>query len=175
MNWLQRLFRVRRMEQELDCELRFHFDSQVADKMRDGQSEAEARRTTRLGVWRHGADQGAVPRKPRHALARIHRAGSPLWRSHSHSVAGLFGYCHRGAGARHRRQYARLQPLQPHCTAIDSGATIRRSLVSFERRSPENITPAIPWTSIVFYRDNAKSLSAVMATLDGAPHGVGSR
>src|SRR4051794_37987609 len=48
MNWLQRLFQVRRMEQELDAELRFHFDSQVADKVRAGQSEAEARRATRL-------------------------------------------------------------------------------------------------------------------------------
>jgi len=36
MNWLQRLFRTRRMEQQLDSELRFHFEAQVADKVRDG-------------------------------------------------------------------------------------------------------------------------------------------
>ena len=48
MNWLQRLFRTRRIEQQLDSELRFHFEAQVADKIRDGLTEAEARRTTRL-------------------------------------------------------------------------------------------------------------------------------
>jgi len=29
-----------------------------------------------------------------------------------------------------------------------------QSLANFERRSPENIQPGIPWNSIVFYRDN---------------------
>jgi predicted permease len=36
------------MEIELDKELRFHFESQVADKVRSGISESEARRLTRL-------------------------------------------------------------------------------------------------------------------------------
>ena len=48
MSWLQRLLRTRRMEKELDSELRFHFESQVADKMAGGLPEAEARRATRL-------------------------------------------------------------------------------------------------------------------------------
>ena len=48
MSWLQRLFARKRMEIELDKELRFHFESQVADKVRSGISESEARRLTRL-------------------------------------------------------------------------------------------------------------------------------
>jgi predicted permease len=36
------------MELDLDKELRFHFESQVADKVRSGVSESEARRLTRL-------------------------------------------------------------------------------------------------------------------------------
>jgi predicted permease len=48
MSWLQRLFARRRMERDLDKELQFHFESQVADKMRSGISEIEARRLTRL-------------------------------------------------------------------------------------------------------------------------------
>jgi hypothetical protein len=48
MNWLQRLFARKRMEIELDRELRFHFEAQVADKVRAGVSESEARRLTRL-------------------------------------------------------------------------------------------------------------------------------
>lgn len=48
MNWLQRLFTGRRMEKELDSELRFHIEQQVADKVRAGMTEDEARRTTRI-------------------------------------------------------------------------------------------------------------------------------
>jgi macrolide transport system ATP-binding/permease protein len=48
MSWLQRLFSRGRMERDLDKELRFHFESQVADKMRSGVPESEARRLARL-------------------------------------------------------------------------------------------------------------------------------
>ena len=48
MSWLGRFLARRKMEIELDKELRFHFESQVADKMRSGISESEARRLTRL-------------------------------------------------------------------------------------------------------------------------------
>ena len=48
MSWLRGLFARKRMENDLDKELRFHFESQVADKMRSGISESEARRLTRL-------------------------------------------------------------------------------------------------------------------------------
>jgi len=48
MSWLQRLFARRRTEIDLDKELRFHFESHVADKMRSGMSESEARRLARL-------------------------------------------------------------------------------------------------------------------------------
>ena len=43
------------------------------------------------------------------------------------------------------------------------------TLVRIQRRSPENITPGVPYSSIAYYRDNAKSLSAVMATMSAAP------
>jgi predicted permease len=42
------------------------------------------------------------------------------------------------------------------------------SIVRLERRSPENITSEMPYPSIVFYREHAKMLSTVMATM-GAP------
>ena len=48
MNWFQRLLKTGRMEKELDAELRFHFEAQVADKIHAGLTEAEARRETRL-------------------------------------------------------------------------------------------------------------------------------
>ena len=48
MGWLRRLFSRERLEADLDKELRFHFESQVADKVRSGIPESEARRLTRI-------------------------------------------------------------------------------------------------------------------------------
>ena len=48
MNWWQRLFKGKRMERDLDSELRFHLEQQVAAKIRAGMTEDEARRATRL-------------------------------------------------------------------------------------------------------------------------------
>lgn len=48
MSWLQRLISRKKMESDLDKELRFHFETQVADKIRSGSSEGEACRLTRI-------------------------------------------------------------------------------------------------------------------------------
>ncbi|HTZ90605.1 MAG TPA: ABC transporter permease [Alloacidobacterium sp.] len=48
MGWLRRLFSRQRLEADLDKELRFHFENQVADKVRSGIPESEARRLTRI-------------------------------------------------------------------------------------------------------------------------------
>ena len=43
------------------------------------------------------------------------------------------------------------------------------TVVSIERRSPENINPGMPYVSIEYFKDHAKTLSAVMATMGGPP------
>ncbi|HEX4037824.1 MAG TPA: ABC transporter permease [Acidobacteriaceae bacterium] len=48
MGWIRRLFSRERLEADLDKELRFHFENQVADKVRSGIPESEARRLTRI-------------------------------------------------------------------------------------------------------------------------------
>jgi predicted permease len=48
MGWLRRLFRFRKMERELDSELRHHLELLVRAKMRVGITEAEALREARL-------------------------------------------------------------------------------------------------------------------------------
>jgi len=48
MNWWQRLWRKREQERRLEQELCFHFESQIADNIRAGMSEDEARRRARL-------------------------------------------------------------------------------------------------------------------------------
>jgi predicted permease len=48
MSWLTRIFARKRLETDLEKELRFHFETQVAEKMQSGVPESEARRLTRL-------------------------------------------------------------------------------------------------------------------------------
>src|ERR1700677_47221 len=48
MSWLSRLFTRKRRGTDLDKELRYHFESQVAEKMLSGAPESEARRVTRI-------------------------------------------------------------------------------------------------------------------------------
>ncbi len=48
MSWWRRLFASRRMERDLDSELGFHVEQQVADHVREGLTEQEARRAARL-------------------------------------------------------------------------------------------------------------------------------
>jgi predicted permease len=48
VRWWRRLLRGSLMDEELDAELRFHFELQVAEKVRSGMSEEEARRSCRL-------------------------------------------------------------------------------------------------------------------------------
>ena len=52
MNWWQRLRNQDRLERELDAELQYHFDREVADNIRMGMSEEEARRRARLDFGR---------------------------------------------------------------------------------------------------------------------------
>jgi hypothetical protein len=55
VNWWQRLRNRDRLERELDAELRYHFDREVADNIRMGMSQEEACRRARLDLG--GDDQ----------------------------------------------------------------------------------------------------------------------
>ncbi|MGD0890394.1 MAG: ABC transporter permease [Terracidiphilus sp.] len=48
MSWIGRFFARKRLEMDLDKELRYHFEMQVAQKLLSGVPESEARRRTRL-------------------------------------------------------------------------------------------------------------------------------
>jgi putative ABC transport system permease protein len=168
MNWLQRLFQTRRMEHQLDSELRFHFESQVADKVHDGLPEAEARRATRLQFG--GMEQIKQDcRESRGTLwitsiVQDLRFGLRiLVKSPGFSVTAILVLA-LGIGV-NTLAFSLYNLIALQSIPVRDPQT----LVNLERRSPENIQPGIPWNSIVFYRDNAKTLSAMMATLGGAP------
>ena len=48
MSWFARLFSRKQLETDLEKELCFHFETQVAEKMQSGIPESEARRLTRM-------------------------------------------------------------------------------------------------------------------------------
>jgi hypothetical protein len=48
VSWWRRLLKKDELERQLDKELRFHFESQVAELIRDGMREREPRRRARL-------------------------------------------------------------------------------------------------------------------------------
>src|ERR1700722_14478795 len=168
MNWFQRLSKTGRMEKELDAELRFHFETQVADKIQAGLTEAEARRATRLEFG--GLEQIKQDcRESRGTLWLVSivqdlRFGARiLARSPGFSLTAIVVLA-LGIGvstlAFSLYNIAALQSIP-----VRDPATV----VRIQRRSPENITPGVPYASIAYYRDNAKSLTAVMATMGAAP------
>jgi predicted permease len=168
MNWLRRVLRRDQMEKELDNELRFHFESQVADKIQAGISEAEARRTTRLEFG--GLDQIKEDcRESRGTLwlasiAQDLRFGARiLAKSPGFSFTAILVLA-LGIGVS-TLAFSLYNLIALQTIPVRDAAT----LVSIQRRSPENNTPGVPYASIVYYRDNARSLSAVMATMSVAP------
>jgi predicted permease len=168
MSWFERLTRGDRMERELDRELRFHFESQVADKVEAGMTEAEARRTTRLEFG--GLDQIKEDcRESRGTLwlssiaQDLRFGGRMLARSPGFSITAILVLA-LGIGVS-TLAFSLYNLIVLQSIPVREPAT----LVRIERRSPENITPGVPYSSIAYYRDHAKSLSAVMAAMSAAP------
>ena len=168
MNWFQRLSKTGRMEKELDAELRFHFETQVAAKIEAGMTEAEARRATRLEFG--GLEQIKQDcRESRGTLWLVSivqdlRFGARiLAKSPGFSVTAIVVLA-LGIGVS-ILGFSLYNIMALQSIPVRDPATV----VRIQRRSPENITPGIPYASIDYYRDNAKSLSAVMATMGAAP------
>jgi predicted permease len=156
------------MEKELDAELRFHFETQVADKMQTGLSEAEARRATRLefGGMTQVKEECRESRGTLWLLSIVQDlrfGGRILARSPGFSVTAIVVLA-LGIGVG-TLAFSLYNIVSLQTIPVRDAATV----VRIERRSPENITPGVPYASIAYYRDNAKSLSAVMTTMGSAP------
>lgn len=168
MNWFQRLTKTGRMERELDRELRFHFESQVADKISAGMSEAEARRATRLefGGMEQVKEECRDSRGTEWLLSILQdlKFGARiLARSPGFSLTAILVLA-LGIGVS-TLAFSLFNTITLQSIPVRDPGTI----VRMERRSPENITPGLPYASIVYYGENAKSLRAVIATMGVPP------
>jgi predicted permease len=168
MNWIGRLIRGKRMEKELDSELRFHFETQVADKVRAGMTEAEARRATQLefGGMTQIKQQCRESRGTLWAASIVQDlrfGGRILARSPGFSITAILVLA-LGIGVS-----TLAFSLYNLLTLQSIPVRDPDSLVNIQRRAPGNITPGVPYASISYYRDNSKSLAAVMATMSPSP------
>jgi predicted permease len=168
MNWFGRLVRGKRMESELDKELRFHMDTQVAEKMRSGMSEAEARRAVRLEFGgmtqvKEKCRESRGTEWVRQFAQDMHYGARILARALGFSFTAITVLA-LGIGvttlAFSLYNLAALQTLPVRDAA---------SIVRIERRSPGNITPGVPYVSIAYYREHATTISAFLAAMQGSP------
>jgi predicted permease len=167
MNWLSRLLRTRHLEQQLDRELRFHIETQIEEKIDAGMSPAEARRTTYLEFG--GLEQIKQQTRESRGTLWLTSVGDDL-RFGARLLVRSPGFCLTAIVVLALGIGVNTVAFSLYNLLTLKSLPIRDpdSLVSIERRSPGNINPGIPWNSIVFYRDNAKTLSAVIASMDSA-------
>ena len=117
MNWWQRLFGSERLEAELDKELRFHFEQQVAENIRSGMTEEQARRATRLAFGGLSQVKEDCRESRGTHVGHLRRSGPSLYFAHLTPRSRI----HLGGGlnpcSRHRRQHRGLQRGRYHFAA----------------------------------------------------------
>jgi putative ABC transport system permease protein len=158
LSWWRRLLKRGEMERHLDAELRFHFDGLVADNLRAGMSEPEARRSARLEFG------GVEQVKEECRDARGTRWIEDLWQDLCYG-ARVLGHAPRftlgavavlalGVGVN-------LAEFQVFDAIIFHYLDIRDadSVLHLTRNSRRGLSPAFPHGAVEFYQTQSRSFA----------------
>jgi predicted permease len=163
-SWFKSTVKRARLEAAMEAEVRFHIESYSKDLVRSGVPEEEAMRRARIefgGIESHkDAIRTALGLRwwdelwidLRYAARKMHK--SPGFALTAVLVLTIGIGVNVTAFSFFNITMLKLMPVR------DPG-----SLVRVQRRSPEIITPVMPYPTVVFYREHARKLSAVMAMM----------
>ena len=152
------------MEHEMDDEVRFHIESYAADLVKSGISQKEALRRARIefgSVESHkDAMRAALGLRWRDEFwIDLRYATRRMWRSPGFTFTAVMVLA-VGIGV-NTAAFSAFNLIVLKMLPVRDADT----LVRLERRSPENATTVISYPTVAFYREHAKTLSAVMATM----------
>ncbi len=163
-SWLRSMIKRDQLETAMEAEVRFHVESYAEDLIRGGVPEEEAIRRARIefgGIESHkDAMRASLGLRwwdelwidLRYAARRLHR--SPGFALTAVFVLAIGIGVNVAAFSVFNLVMLKLMPVRDP-----------DSLVRLQRRSPEIITPVMPYPMVMFYREHARTLSAVMATM----------
>jgi predicted permease len=163
-SWFKSIVKRELLETGMEAELRFHIESYAEDLMRSGVRQEEAMRRARIefgGIESHkDAMRASLGLRwwdelwidLRYAARKLHR--SPGFALAAVLVLAIGIGVNVTAFSFFNMAVLKLMPVRDP-----------ESLVRLQRRSPENITPVMPYPTVVFYREHARTLSAVMAMM----------
>jgi len=152
------------LETAMEAEVRFHIESYAEDLVRSGVREEEAMRRARIefgGIESHKSAMRAslglrwwyeLWIDLRYAARKLHK--SPGFALTAVLVLAIGIGVNVTAFSFFNMVVLKLMPVHDP-----------DSLVRLQRRSPEIITPVVPYPTVVFYREHARTLSAVMAMM----------
>ena len=163
-SWWKWMVQRGQMENEMDAEVRFHIESYAADLVRSGVSSEEALRRARIefgGVESHkDSMRAALGLRWRDEFwIDLRYAARILMRAPGFTITALLVLA-IGIGVN-------VVAFSVFNLVVLKSMPVRdpETLVRLQRRTLERRTPIVPYPSVVFYREHAKTLSAVMATM----------
>ena len=163
-SWFKWMVKSSRLENEMEAEVRFHLESYAADLVRSGVPQQEAMRRARVEFGGIESHKDAI----RASLGL--RWWDELWidlRYATRKLRNSPGFALTAVLVLAIGIGVNVTAFSAFNLIVLKSLPVRDpdSLMRLQRRSPENIVGQMPYPSVVFYREHAKTLSAVIVTM----------